>query len=120
MILSTHIVDDVKELCTDMAIINKGEVLLKGNPLDAIDSIKGKIWRKVIDKKELEDYKNNFNVVSEKMIAGKPIIHVYSDNEPVSGFEPVSADLEDVYFTQIFGTTNDTERVRATEEAVAV
>lgn len=120
VILSTHIVDDVKELCTDMAIINKGEVLLKGNPLDAIDSIKGKIWRKVIDKKELEDYKNNFNVVSEKMIAGKPIIHVYSDNEPVSGFEPVSADLEDVYFTQIFGTTNDTERVRATEEAVAV
>lgn len=109
VILSTHIVDDVKELCTDMAIINKGEVLLKGNPLDAIDSIKGKIWKKVIEKNELEDYKSNFNVVSEKMIAGKPIIHVYADASPESGFESVPADLEDVYFAQIFGSENGAE-----------
>jgi ABC-type multidrug transport system ATPase subunit len=103
VILSTHIVDDVKELCTDMAIINKGEVLLKGNPLESIETIKGKIWKKVIEKSELEDYKSNFKVVSEKMIAGKPIIHVFADAQPESAFEAVPADLEDVYFAQIFG-----------------
>lgn len=105
VILSTHIVDDVKELCTDMAIINKGEVLLKGNPIDAIDAIKGKIWRKIIEKNELEEHKANYNVVSEKMIAGKPIIHIYSDQAMDSGFEAVAADLEDVYFAEIFGTS---------------
>lgn len=102
VILSTHIVEDVKELCTDMAIINKGQVLLKGNPIDSIESIKGKIWRKIIEKKELEDYKSNFNVVSEKLISGKPIIHIYADASPDSTFESVPADLEDVYFAQIF------------------
>lgn len=109
VILSTHIVDDVKELCTDMAIINKGEVLLKGNPIEAIDTIKGKIWRKIIEKKELDAYKSNFNVVSEKMIAGKPIIHVFADSSPESGFDAVPADLEDVYFAQIFGSENGVE-----------
>ena len=103
VIRSTHIVDDVKELCTDMAIINKGEVLLKGNPLESIETIKGKIWRKVIEKAELEEYKSNFQVVSEKLIAGKPIIHVYAESIPDNTFEPVSAELEDVYFAQIFG-----------------
>lgn len=103
VILSTHIVDDVKELCTDMAIINKGEVLLKGNPMESIDTIKGKIWKKVIEKAELEDYKENYKVVSEKLISGKPIIHVYADNLPDGSFESVDADLEDVYFSQIFG-----------------
>lgn len=115
VILSTHIVDDVKELCTDMAIINKGEVLLKGNPLDSIDTIKGKIWRKVIEKSELEEYKSNYQVVSEKLIAGKPIIHVYADTLPDNTFEAVPADLEDVYFAQIFGAQQ-----HAQAEAVAV
>lgn len=104
VILSTHIVDDVKELCTDMAIINKGEVLLKGNPIESIDTIKGKIWKKIIDKHELDEYKNNYKVVSEKLIAGKPIIHIYADTSPDSSFESVPADLEDVYFAQVFGS----------------
>lgn len=109
VILSTHIVDDVKELCTDMAIINKGEVLLKGNPMESIETIKGKIWRKVIEKSELEDFKSNFQVVSEKLISGKPIIHVYADNAPDTSFEAVPADLEDVYFAQIFEAQHSVE-----------
>jgi len=103
VILSTHIVEDVKELCTNMAVINKGEVLLQGNPLESIESIKGKVWKKIIDKTVLSEYKNNFNVVSEKLIAGKPVIHVLSDTNPGNGFEGVEPDLEDVYFAQIFG-----------------
>lgn len=120
VILSTHIVEDVKELCTDMAIINKGQVLLKGNPIDAIKSIDGKIWRKVIEKSELAEYKANHNVVSEKMIAGKPVIHVYGESAPDASFEGVTADLEDVYFAQIFGSdSNNTRQEVAQEEVVA-
>lgn len=103
VILSTHIVEDVKELCTDMAIINKGEVLLKGNPLEAIDELKGQVWKKVIAKAELEEHKANYTVISDRLIAGKPIIHVLSSTDPGNGFQAVEADLEDVYFSQIFG-----------------
>jgi ABC-2 type transport system ATP-binding protein len=101
VILSTHIVEDVKELCTDMAIINKGEVLYKGSPLTAIDEVSGKIWRRRITKAELGEFKQNFKVISERMIAGSPIIHVYADQQPDSGFESVQSDLEDVYFAKI-------------------
>ncbi|MEM1134400.1 MAG: ABC transporter ATP-binding protein [Bacteroidota bacterium] len=103
VILSTHIVDDVKELCTNMAIINKGEVLLEGNPLKAIDEIAGRVWRKTIEKTELESYRNQYTVITEKMIAGKPLIHVFSENQPDNSFQAVEADLEDVYFSYIFG-----------------
>lgn len=102
VILSTHIVEDVVELCTNMAIINKGEVLLKGNPLQTIADIEGKVWSKTINKSELEDYRNNFNVISDRLIAGKPQIHVFSDQQPDPSFDGVAADLEDVYFSQIF------------------
>jgi len=104
VILSTHIVDDVKELCTSMAIINKGEVLHQGNPLSAIDEIKGKVWRKTIEKTDLESYRGQYNVITERMIAGKPLIHVFSDQQPDPSFQSVEADLEDVYFSYIFGT----------------
>ena len=103
VILSTHIVEDVRELCTDMAIIHNGEVLLKGNPLDAIDKLKGRVWKKVISKEQLDDYKNNFTVISEKLIAGRPNIHVLSDGNPGDGFAPTDPGLEEVYFSQIFG-----------------
>lgn len=102
VILSTHIVEDVVELCTNMAIINKGEVLLKGNPLQTIADIEGKVWSKTINKSELEDYRNNFNVISDRLIAGKPQIHVFADEQPDPSFTGVAADLEDVYFSQIF------------------
>lgn len=105
VILSTHIVDDVKELCTNMAIINKGEVLLKGNPIESINAIEGSVWKKTIEKSELEDYKANHAVISERLIAGKPEIRVFSEFQPDPSFNSVEADLEDVYFSQISGTT---------------
>ncbi len=105
VILSTHIVDDVRELCTDMAIIHQGEVLLKGNPAEAIDAIKGKIWRKRIEKGEIEGYRTQYHVISEKMFAGQPEIRVMSDVQPDPTFEAVESHLEDVYFTQILSET---------------
>ena len=101
VILSTHIVDDVKELCTKMAIINQGEVLLTGNPIETIKEIEGKIWSKTIEKEELDQYKEDYTVISERLIAGKPEIHVYSNSKPDKTFDPVPADLEDVYFSRI-------------------
>jgi ABC-type multidrug transport system ATPase subunit len=103
VILSTHIVEDVKELCTNMAIINQGQVLLKGNPLIIIENLEGKVYQKTISKPELESYKNNYQVISERLFLGKPIIHILSNTNPGSDFTPVKADLEDVYFSQIFG-----------------
>lgn len=102
VILSTHIVDDVKELCSDMAVFNRGEILFKGSPDEALSSIVGKIWEKRISKAELSDYKQNFRVISEKLIAGNPIIHVFSEENPDGTFEAVEGDLEDVYFSRIF------------------
>lgn len=102
VILSTHIVEDVKELCSDMAIFNKGEVLFKGSPDEALSQITGKIWQKRIHKVELSDYKQNFKVISEKLIGGNPIIHVLSDTNPDGTFTAIAGDLEDVYFSKIF------------------
>lgn len=102
VILSTHIVDDVKELCTKMAIINKGNVLLEGNPLKLIEDIKGKVYQKTIHKEELTLYRKAYRVLSEKLFLGKPIIHVLSETNPGSDFIPIEAQLEDVYFSQIF------------------
>lgn len=104
VILSTHIVEDVKELCTDMAIINKGEVLYKGSPLNAIAAVQGKVWSKRISKVELEDYRRNFNMISERLIAGSPEITVLSGTQLDSTFAKKQADLEDVYFSHVFGS----------------
>lgn len=102
VILSTHIVEDVKELCSDMAVFNKGEVLFKGSPDEALNGIAGKVWTKRIKKDELSDYKNNFKVISEKLIAGNPVINVFADQNPDGTFNAIDADLEDVYFSKIF------------------
>jgi len=107
VILSTHIVEDVKEMCTNMAIINQGQVLLKGNPLKIIEDLEGKVYQKTIEKSELETYKQNYQVISEKLFLGKPVIHILSDTEPGNRFSPVNADLEDVYFSQIFGNNTN-------------
>ncbi len=103
VILSTHIVDDVKELCTDMAIINRGQVLYKGNPKEAITQLHGKVYRKTIAKEELQGYKQEYRVIAERFLLGKPIIHILSDIDPQNGFESIPTDLEDVYFSHIFG-----------------
>jgi len=101
VILSTHIVEDVKELCTNMAIINQGQVMLKGNPLDVIANIEGKVYQKTIHKNELEDYKQDYTVIADKLFLGKPIINILSNDNPGDGFTAVPAGLEDVYFSQI-------------------
>ena len=106
VILSTHIVDDVKELCTDMAIIHDGKLVLSDQPQNAIEKIKGKVWSKQIEKNQLADYNQNFMVISSKLTAGVPEIHVFSDSIPDESFKPVEVDLEDVFFSQILKTVN--------------
>lgn len=104
VILSTHIVEDVKELCTNMAIINNGEVLLQESPLKAIEKVKGNVYSKTIHKNGLKEYKEAYNVIAERLFQGRKVVHIYSKNDPGNGFNPVEADLSDVYFSQIFGT----------------
>lgn len=101
VLLSTHIVDDVKELCSNMAIINQGKVLLTGNPTNVIEQLAGNVFRKTIRKEELSEYRNNYRVISEKLLQGKPHIHILSEQHPGSGFEQINADLEDVYFANL-------------------
>ncbi|AZB17538.1 ABC transporter ATP-binding protein [Chryseobacterium indologenes] len=102
VILSTHIVEDVKELCTSMAIINKGEVMIQGNPIQIIDSLKGRLYEATIHKNQLVQYKKEYQVISERLYLGKQIVHVMSDTHPGSSFRPIDANLEDVYMSQIF------------------
>lgn len=101
VILSTHIVDDIKELCTNMAVINQGKVVLKGNPLKLIDNLKGKVYQKSIQRGDLEAYQKLYNVINDRLFQGNPLIHIIADEHPHNGFTPVSASLEDVYFSQI-------------------
>jgi len=111
VILSTHIVEDVKELCTDMAIINKGQVLMQGNPLKSLEDLKGRIWSKRVDRGLAAEYKTRMNVVSDKLVAGKPTLHVLADSLPEDGFEIINPDLEDVYFSYIFGAQTQPQTV---------
>jgi ABC-2 type transport system ATP-binding protein len=111
VILSTHIVEDVKELCTDMAIINKGEVLMQGNPLQSLETLKGQIWSKRVERGEASVYKERLNVISDKLIAGKPTLHVYAPQQPEEGFEQIVPDLEDVYFSYIFGRPQEVSTI---------
>jgi ABC-type multidrug transport system ATPase subunit len=101
IILSTHIVEDVSDLCRNMAIIYKGNLLMIEDPLKAIDAIKGTIWQKTIEKIELKAYQEKYNVIYSRLFAGKTIIHVASAANPGDGFATVTPDLEDVYFTSI-------------------
>jgi ABC-2 type transport system ATP-binding protein len=101
VILSTHIVQDVMELCTNMAIIHKGKLLYAGEPQAAVNTVEGKIWSKSIEKSEFEGYANQYHVISSKLMAGKPNIHVYANEQPDAGFELATADLEDVFFSKI-------------------
>ncbi|MDO1447850.1 ABC transporter ATP-binding protein [Rhodocytophaga aerolata] len=106
VILSTHIVEDVTNLCSSMAIICMGEVVAQGNPNTLVASVQGKIWKRVVNKEELPLYQKEYQVISTHLKAGLTNIHVYSDDLPDSTFEPVDADLEDVYFTKITGNAD--------------
>ena len=101
VILSTHIVDDVRELCTNMAVMNLGKVLYQGSPQTAIDELQGRVYSKIVVREELENYANEYQVISNKMVAGQPLIHVYSEANPQNGFELVKPNLEDVFFSKI-------------------
>ena len=101
VILSTHIVEDVTDLCPTMAIMNKGEVLLTGKPNAAIDALAGQVWRKQVDKAAVPGYESAHVVLSKRLVAGQPVLHVFSADAPEAGFEPVAPDLEDVYFQRL-------------------
>lgn len=101
VILSTHIVEDIKNLCPRMVIMNRGQVLLDGKPSDAIAQMRNTIWKLMIDKNELEAYKNKHKIISAKVVEGKVLIHVKSDSLPDANFSVVEPDLEDVYFSNI-------------------
>ena len=103
VILSTHIVDDVSELCTRMAIIDRGEILLEAEPLAAVGELEGRIWRRVIAREELPALEREHTVLSTKLLAGRTLVRVYGEAPPGAGFEPAEPDLEDVYFSTMAG-----------------
>ena len=99
VILSTHIVEDVYGLCSKMAILDKGEIVKEGNPLELVASLENQIWTKTISKTEIEKHVNSYNVISTKLISGKTQLRVLSETKPSEGFESAKPNLEDVYFT---------------------
>ena len=103
VILSTHIVEDVLELCSRMAIIHKGQVLYEGNPEAAVRDLDGRIFERRIAKGELPEYEARYQVISNKMVAGRPLIHVHSAEPLADGFVPAQPSLEDVFFATIGG-----------------
>lgn len=101
VILSTHIVEDVSDLCSRMAVISSGSLLLTGEPLAAIESLRGKIWRKFVSRDELEAHERDFRVISRRLLAGRIVLHVFSEQRPDHSFETAEANLEDVYFSTL-------------------
>jgi ABC-2 type transport system ATP-binding protein len=103
VILSTHIVSDVSDLCQRMAIINQGQVVLAGEPLRLVADLEGHIWKRFVAKEELPSFQARFQVVSTRRLSGQTLAHVRADERPDPTFEPVTPDLEDVYFCAIRG-----------------
>jgi ABC-type multidrug transport system ATPase subunit len=104
VILSTHIVEDVADLCPTMAIIASGRIVQTGAPLDLIASMQGRVWRKTIAKTELEAYRREHEVISTRLLGGRTVIHVLANASPDGGFEAVQGGLEDVYFSTLAGS----------------
>lgn len=102
VILSTHIVEDVRNLCPKMAILSEGEIISQGNPRNLVASIEGKIWSKIIPKADITIYKKAFNVISTKLVSGETQISVLSENKPETGFDAILPNLEDFYFATLF------------------
>lgn len=100
IILSTHIVDDVSELCPNMAVLASGKIVLEGNPIELTNQLNGQIWRKAIAQSELAQVEQDYNVISKRLFAGQTIVHVLADTAPI-GFEAAPANLEDVYFSTL-------------------
>jgi ABC-2 type transport system ATP-binding protein len=102
VLLSTHIVDDVADLCPQMAVIADGRIQLSGAPSDLIRALEGKIWRKAIERESMELVRERLPVISTRLQTGHTVIHVLADNAPDEGFEAVRPDLEDVYFSTLY------------------
>ena len=103
VILSTHIVDDVSELCTRMAIIDRGRILLEGEPLRAVADLHGRIWRRVVDRDALPAIEHTHAVISTRLLSGQTVVRVHATVAPGDEFEPAEPDLEDVYFCALSG-----------------
>jgi ABC-type multidrug transport system ATPase subunit len=103
VILSTHIVEDVMDLCTNMAIIHLGKVLFEGSPDAAIAELKGRVWQRSILKADLAAFEQHYKVISSRLVGGRPFLHVLSEQPLNAGFSPSTPDLEDVFFTKIRG-----------------
>lgn len=103
VILSTHIVEDVRELCSRMAIIDGGEILLEAEPTVAMDALRGRIWQRTVTRDALPDVDRTQSVISTKLLAGRTIVHVYADTSPGPDYEPVDPELQDVYFSVMAG-----------------
>lgn len=101
VILSTHIVDDVADLCSRMAIIHEGRIILEGSPAALTGRLKGRIWRRAVEHSALTDFKQRFSVISSRLRGGQTIVHVLADDPPGEGFEPVEGGLEDLYFSTL-------------------
>jgi ABC-type multidrug transport system ATPase subunit len=102
VILSTHIVEDVRELCSRMAIISEGQLLLEGKPADTLEKLRAKVWKKVVSTdEEREAMEKSFKVISTHLVGGLHEVRVYADASPGDGFESAEADLEDVYFLNL-------------------
>ncbi|EJL33716.1 ABC-type multidrug transport system, ATPase component [Caulobacter sp. AP07] len=104
VILSTHIVEDVSDLCPAMAIICDGRIVKEGAPAALVTQLSGRIWRKTIDKAELEDAKARYQVISTRLLGGRTVIHILADQDPGDGFGRVEGGLEDVYFSTLSTT----------------
>jgi ABC-type multidrug transport system ATPase subunit len=103
VLLSTHIVEDVSELCTRMAVIDRGEILLEAEPLRAVADLRGRVWRRAIAKAELPALEQEHAVISTKLLAGRTVVRVFADAPPGAGFEAAEPALEDVYFSAMAG-----------------
>ncbi|BAH37118.1 MAG TPA: ABC transporter ATP-binding protein [Gemmatimonas aurantiaca] len=103
VILSTHIVEDVAELCSRMAVINKGQILIEAEPLAAIAALRGHIWKRVVARQELADVERRHRVICTKLLSGRTLVHVHAESSPGPEFEAVEPDLEDVYFSVMTG-----------------
>ena len=103
VILSTHIVSDVTDLCQSMAIIHEGHVRVAGNPSGLVAELEGQVWRKSIAHNEIANYRERFQLISMRLFAGQTLVHVLSPQQPEAGFEPFAPDLEDFYFATIKG-----------------
>lgn len=103
VLLSTHIVEDVSELCTRMAIIDQGEILLEAEPLRAVENLRGRIWRREVSREELVELGREHAVISTRLFAGRTIVRIYGDTPPGPDFEPAEPELEDVYFSTMAG-----------------